>query len=66
MTQQLFHYWLTRVQAIGFRMSDAVVEVRNEKNALMYWLVHLSKHDLPGKLWQDTSDDGQGKLFSTD
>ena len=62
-TQQLFHYWLTCVQALGFRMSEAVVEVRNEKSALMYWLVHLSKHELPARLWEDTSDDGQGKLF---
>jgi three-Cys-motif partner protein len=63
LTQQLFQYWLTRVQDLGFRMSESVVEVRNEKSALMYWLVHLSKHELPKKLWTDASDDGQGKLF---
>ena len=58
--RKLFEYWRTLVESTGLRVSRVVHEVRNTRRVPLYWLLLLSRHPLPDKLWA-TATGGKSK-----
>lgn len=61
--RKLFEYWCSLVSGIGLNVSKVVHEVKNQRRVPLYWLLLLSRHPLPEKLWSTTSGNKQGELF---
>lgn len=47
----VYKYWLSKVQAKGFRVAERHKKVTGPKSAPMYYLVLICRHDLADKIW---------------
>ncbi len=63
---QIYEYWISLIKGLGLNSSTPGTEVliRNNKQAPLYWLVFIAKHDLARRFWQEVHRiDGQKSLF---
>lgn len=66
--RQLLDYYKSKLGKFGYKVSDPLPEplMKNSKDAPLYRLLFVSKHDLGNKFWSDVNTrraDGQLSLF---
>lgn len=62
--QAIFEHWKSLIKGLGATPNECVEVVENSKNAELYWLVFIARHELAHKLWADIANvTPQGRLF---
>lgn len=58
-----FQYWCKLVQQLGFKVSDRLPIVRDDRHNPLYRMVFLSRHPLPDRIWGDVAQGPNRELF---
>lgn len=58
-----FEYWCSLVRDLGFKFSEQMPLVRNNRGAPIYRLVFFSRHSLPNRIWGDIAQ-GPNRSFN--
>ncbi len=50
---QVLRHWTSKVETLGYKVSDNVMRVTGNKNQPLYWLVLASRHEIADKFWNE-------------
>ena len=53
--EAFFDYWCDLVKNLGFKISQRIPLVRDNRNRPLYHLVFFSRHPLPNRIWSDVA-----------
>lgn len=64
MRAEIIQHWLGLIRKLEMTPSDAFALVKGSRGQRLYWLMFVSRHPLPDKLWNSVRKlDNQGELF---